>query len=216
MGHFTINRRHFLGLLTLVLAVAWVGAASAQTTATIVRVEEDWEVVIGTPDPTTSGPQVICTISPVGNVDSFHATLELNHHDIPTFAPGGVQFEIWQGDVALNERKFPNRSLLDVPGETITWTQAMELSEGELYFEIINGNSETWGAFGGQGYLKGSVETTLTSLNYYDPEVSIVNSGVSYAGNRVRSLLLKKVRVYLSTGEMYEDDAAPRVVHSSQ
>ena len=216
MGHFTINRRHLLGLLTMVLAVVWVGAASAETPP-IVRVEEDWEVVIGTPDPTTSGPQVICTISPTGNVDSFHATLELNHHDIPSFAPGGVQFEIWQGDVALNERKFPDTSLLNIPGEIITWTQAMELADGELYFEIINGTSDpdTWGSFGGQGYLKGSVETTLTDLNQYDPEVSVANSGASYAGNRVQSLVLKKVRVYLSTGEMYED-TVPRVVHSSQ
>ncbi len=210
-----LRRGPFRWLLMALLVTAWVGVASAQAPQ-VVQVEEDWELVVGEPDPQTSAPQVLCTISPFSHVDSFHATLELNHHDIPSFAPGGLQFEIWNGEVPLHERKFPNQALLAQPaGETIRWTQRMEFSEGTLRFEVVNGSSTTWGNFGGQGYLKGSVDTCMADLNAYSPEVSVANSGVGYASNRVQSLTLTAVRLTLSTGEVIEDNTA-RVVHSQE
>jgi len=175
-------------------------------------VEEDWELVVGTPASESDAPQVICVISPVGNVDSLHATLELNNHSVPEFAAGGLQFQLWEGEVPLTERKFPNQALLSHANETVTWTQSMELSGGSLEFEITDGNSVTWGTFGGQGYLKASVTTTLSDLNAYNPAVSVANSGVCYAANRVQSLTLKRVRVYMSDGQVLVD-CTERVVH---
>ncbi len=49
----------------------------------------------------------------------------------------------------------------------------------------------------------------------YDPGISAANSGVSFAGNRVQSLTLKKVRVLLSNGQQIED-ATARVVHQKE
>jgi hypothetical protein len=180
-----------------------------------VRVEEDWELAIGTPASTRNAPQIVTMISPLGHVESFHATLDLNHHSIPTYAAGGLQFEVWEGEVALLERRFPNQSLLETPGETIRWTQTMDLNGGALTFAVIDGSSTTWGAFGGQGYLRDTVATALHNLNAYSPEVSAANSGVSFSGNRVQSLILKRVRYYTSTGELIED-ATERVVYSHE
>jgi hypothetical protein len=88
----------------------------------------------------------------------------------------------------------------------------MELADGELTFRVINGASTTWGAFGGEGYLKAVVPVSLTDLNAYHPAVSTGNSGVSYAANLVRSLVLKKVRLIDSNGQVLQD-ATARVVH---
>ena len=52
-------------------------------------------------------------------------------------------------------------------------------------------------------------------LNEYSPDTSAEHSGVGYAGNRVQSLVLKRVRLLLDTGDVVEDNTE-RVVHSQQ
>lgn len=205
----------FCWIFVVAFLLGCTGVAWAQSGPNVVRVEEDWELVVGQPAPSRNAPQIVTMISPLGHVESFHATLQLNHHNIPTYAPGGLQFEVWEGEVALLERKFPNQSFLNTPGETIRWTQVMELNGVALKFEITNGSSTTWGSFGGQGYLRDIVVTTLHNLNAYSPEISVANSGVSFSGNRVQSLVLKRVRLFTSSGEVIED-ATARVVHSHE
>ncbi len=199
-------------LLGLGCVLVWAATVSAESLPTIVAVEEDWELVLATPDPDSAGPQVISTMSPSANVDSLHCTLELNHRTVPEFAPGGLQFEVWYGEQLVTERRAPTQSILSQPGEVICWTQRMELSDGVLHMEIVEGSSTTWGSFGGQGYLKTDVPTELDNLNSYHPTVSVENSGIPYAANRVESLVLKRVRVTTSEGEVLEDSTA-RPVH---
>jgi len=176
-------------------------------------VEEDWEMVVGEPDPAADAPQVTCVISPHGNVDGIYATFELNHRNTPDFAAGGLQFEVWQDETALHERKFPDQSALATQGEVVSWTQSMTLEEGNLIFEITAGSSTTWGNFGGQGYLKFIMNASMANLNTYNPDVSVANSGVSYAANRVQSLTLKRIRLHTSDGTVVEM-ATSRVIHS--
>lgn len=209
------RRRCFRGSLAILLVLLWAGVAWAQSEPTIVRVEEDWELVIGAPDPDTDAPQVSCAISPTGNLYGWHAALELNQQALPVYVAGGLQLQVWQGDVAASDRRFPNTAVLATPGEVIRWTQSMKLEGGNLTFEVTAGTSTTWGTFGGQGYLKATVATALSNLNGYSPAVSAANSGVSYAANRVQSLTLKRVRYVTSTGQQTEDDTA-RVVHQQE
>ncbi len=207
--------RLFVAMFILAM---WAGVALAQDDVTVVRVEEDWEMVVGTPASDMEAPQAICTISPLGNIDTYRATFEINHHTIPDFAAGGLQFEIWNGGVALHNRRIPNQALLNTPDEVITWTQSMEIVDGSLYFEISNGVSTTWGEFGRQGFFRSSVEiggdVGLNNLNAYSPDVSVANSEVGYASNRVTSLILKSVRAYDSDGVVYESENE-RVVHAA-
>ena len=180
---------------------------------TVVRVEEDWELVVASSDPNSAAPQVSCTISPLPHLDSLHAAFELNHQSQPEFTAGGLQLQIWNDEQPLSSRKFPVAGVLSADNETVCWTQSLTLGDGTLTFEITNGTSATWGNFGGQGYLRASLTTDLESLNGYDPEISVQNSGIAYAGNRVTSLILKRVRATLSTGEVLED-TTQRVVHT--
>ena len=204
---------HFLliSFLAGLFLCSWSRVGEAQSLPYVVRVEEDWELVAGEPDTNNNAPQLSCVTSPVGHVQSLHAALVLNHQSLPDFVPGGIQLQVWNGETPLLARKYPNPALMANPGETVRWTQSVCLEEGLLTFEVVGGSSTTWGAFGGQGYLKASVPATLSDLNGYDPEVSVKSSGVSYAANRVESLVLRKVRLVMSNGGVIEDDT-PRPV----
>ena len=172
-------------------------------------------MVVGTPDSGSVAPQVVSVISPVGNVGSVYATFEVNHQSLPEFIPGGLQLQTWHDELPEASRKYPNGTVMGTSGETVCWTQCMQLGDGSLTFEIIDGDSTTWGTFGGQGYLKATEDSTLTSLNGYNPEVSVNNSGINYAANRVQSLVLRRVRLVTSTGEVLEDDTV-RTVYQQQ
>lgn len=198
--------------LAIVVAAMLANASWAQV-PDVTRIEEDWELDIGVPSPNSNAPQVTCLIAPVGNVESVYATFVLNHHDVPSFTAGGLQLQTWNGKTLLASKQHPDQAVLATPGETIRWTQVMRLASEGLVFEVINGVSTTWGAFGGEDALKTSVSTTLENLNGYNPTVSVSHSGVSYAANRVHSLVLKRVRAYSAAGLIAEDNN-PRVIHS--
>jgi len=203
------------GFAAAFLAVCFAAAAPAEDDAVIVRVEEDWELVVQTPDANSHGPQVSCAISPIGNVDGVYGVFVVNHRSLPAFAGGGLQLQVWNDESPVSHRKFPNDAQMTQAGETVRWTQSMQLGDGLLEFEVTNGNSTTWGDFGGQGYLRITVTTDLANLDSYNPTVSVKNSGVGYAANRVQSLVLKRVRLVTSDGEVLEDDTA-RVVHQQE
>jgi hypothetical protein len=197
------------GLVLLASAFLWTAfgdTAGAQTSPQVVRVEEDWELVVATPDANSAAPQVSCLISPVGNTESVHAAFEMNYQSMPEFLPGGLQLRIWNNESPLVSRKFPNGAVMQQAGETVRWTQNMSLGGGLLSFEITGGSSTSWGSFGGQGYLKATVATSLENLNAYSPSVSTDNSGVGYAANRVQSLTLRKVRLVTSAGQVLETE----------
>jgi len=204
-GTYSRYLRRCLVFLVCAFCLAGFGRiAEAQSASDIVRVEEDWELVIGTPDPGTDAPQVTCVLSPVGNVDSIYAAFAVNHQSLPDYLPGGLQLQVWDNELPQLSRKFPNCAVMAAVGETVSWTQSMALENGLLVFETIGGSSVTWGNFGGQGYLKTNVNTPLANLNGYSPTVSVEHSGISYAANRVQSLVLRRVRLFTFGGDMQE------------
>jgi hypothetical protein len=203
------------GWLAIVLAGLVFGTAALDSyeasAQTVVRVEEDWELVVGAPDTTVTAPQITCTISPSADTEGLYAAFELNQRSQPSFSPGGIQIQVWDGDALLTARDWNTSAQLATPNETVRWTQTMTVNGTNLVFEVLNGSSTTWGAFGGQGYLKATVTSPLLDLNGYHPDVSVANSGVSYAGNRVTSLVLREVRLVLATGVVLRD-TTPRTV----
>lgn len=142
----------------------------------------------------------------------MHSTFVVNHHDVPDFVAGGLQLQLWDGDILLSSHRASTQAVLATPGETITWKQRLALHDGKLVFEVTDGNSTTWGNFGGDDSLELPVSTDLTNLNTYDPQVSAANSGVSYAANRVHSLILKSVEIKYANGEVVTVDT-PQTVY---
>lgn len=192
-----------IGLLVLVISAFIANTALAEW-PNIVRVEEDWELRIGDPDWEVDAPQVACLMSPVGNVEWYHASFEINHQSQPEFVAGGLALQVWEGEVPYQDRSVTNFAIMSQTGETVTWTQSMRLLSGQLVFEVLNGTSQTWGNFGAPNGLRTVVPTSLANLNGYDPAVSISDSGAIYGGNRVDSLVLKRIRIHTADGHVYE------------
>jgi hypothetical protein len=181
--------------------------------ADVIRVEEDWELAVATPDSGSDAPQVTCLISPGVDMSCTHAVFELNQRTQPSVSPGGLQLQVWRGESPLSHVETSNGAVLGQADETIRWTQRMEVAGGVLTFAVTDGHSTTWGDFGQAGELRIQRLTLRTHLNQYDPAVSAQNSAVGYAGNRVKSLALKRVRYTTATGEVWEDSTV-RLVYT--
>jgi hypothetical protein len=181
--------------------------------ADVTRVEEHWQLEVGGPDEALSAPQVSMVMSPTGDLETTFFIFSLNHWSYPDYAPGGLELQRWSGDEWVSSHHGPVNSPLHHDSESVSWIQRLSLNEGQLVCEIREGTSETWGAFGGQGYLKSSSATQLIRLNDYKPAISLEQSGISYAGNRVSSLLLKKLVWWTDDGEQHEL-VAPIDIHT--
>ncbi|MDP7020311.1 MAG: hypothetical protein QGG36_31225 [Pirellulaceae bacterium] len=142
----------------------------------------------------------------MGDLNAAWVTFELNHRTLPTFSAGGMQLQLFNGDDVASHVDANENKLLKNAGESITWTQSMELVDGQLVFAVSDGQSTTWGPFANNGHLQRAVATTLTDLGDYDPNLSVQNSGVVLAANRVESLLMRKFRLILEDGQILEDD----------
>jgi hypothetical protein len=183
---------------------AWAGPARA---IEVVAVEEHWELTLGEPDAGTSSPQVSMVMSAVSNLDQGYYVFTLNHRSHPEWTAGGLQVQRWVDDEVVAAKTAPQDGMLSHENEKVTWVQRLSLADGSLTFEVVHGTSESWGEFGDDGALQLVSESHLHNLNGYRPGVSIEESGVSFAGNRVKSLILTKLVWYDSEGHSYELNA---------
>ncbi len=208
--------RHWLaGLTAAAIMAAAPNALLGGDGPDIDRIEEDWEVVIGEPSPEEEAPQIVNVFSPLGNLEQDFAVFELNHRTQPDYLEGGMQLQRWTGSELDQVESWTNDRdsfLLMTPGETVTYTLRMSLLYGSwLGFSVRNGQSETWGQFGGDS-LRLVSYTDLPNLNSYSTENSTTNSRIGFASYRVTRFVLKEVRYY-SQGELVLTDTTDHVVH---
>lgn len=192
-----------------VTAVGLLGG-SAVAQDPVWQVVEDWELVVASPDNGISGPQVTCTISPLGNLSGQYATFDLNHRASPSFAAGGMHLHLWEGETRLGTLSRQSGMVLSTANETLTWKTIMSVDAGVLIFDIDSGVSSTWGSFGST--ILSSVVTTIPNLDQYSPDVSVAHSGIGFASNRVTSLKLKRVTYRRVSGATTVDETE-RVLH---
>lgn len=195
----------FVALLGLYSQFA-ANAAAEDSGSRVIRVEEDWELVVREADTDNVAPQVTCTISPVGHANGQHAVFDLNLRNVPYFEAGGMQLQLWNGEEVWASKKAYAGVLLHHSNETVSWTTSMRLHDSYLIFSIKDGSSESWGSFGSDSLIRVVAATDLNDLNEYSQATTIANSGIDYSANRVERLVLKAVRAYLESGEVYEVD----------
>lgn len=208
---FRVSARAVVGVLSACL-LATVGASGEEEALEVIRVEEDWRLIVSTPDVESVAPQVTTAISPTSNDDGLHATFELNHQSLPSFEAGGLSLQVWEAEDNVATHRHVAGEMLSAASEQVTWTMCMYRSGGRITFDIANGQSQTWGSFGHEGALKSSIQSPLASLNGYSPDYSVQTSGVGFAGNRVQSLVLVRVRYFLSNGQTLVDNEPRPVV----
>ena len=200
-------------IITCSIALLTAATALADSPK-VVQIEEQWELSIGVPDAGRSAPQATMVMSPTGNLDSTHFLFTLNCRNFPSYQQGGVQVQRWQGgDSVANSGAGSIAEPLNQSEDTVTWTQRVTLHDGNLTFEVVDGSCNSWGHFGDDGSLKLTSETALNSLNAYKPAISLTESQIGYADNRVKSLTLKKL-VWLTDDGQTHQLSAPIDIHA--
>ncbi|MEZ6058155.1 MAG: hypothetical protein R3C01_15765 [Planctomycetaceae bacterium] len=172
----------------------------------IVRVEEEWIVDIANPDPELDIPQIVTVFGPDDPQLGTHGIFEVNHSTVPDFVDGGMQLQCWFRDSRMGARRHLNPAELAIGIERIRYTTVVELKDSKLILEIKNGDSVTFGKFGGEGQLRLALWTWRHNLNSYNAQNSITHSRVSYGANRVNRFLRAGIRYYTSDGEVIVDE----------
>lgn len=213
-----LNRRiargkYWKSLMPAVVAVLgsatlWPSFAAAPVSEPVLRVEEDWELVLNEPNGNTTAPQFHTVMSPMSGLGSYHAQTLWNYRETPNFVAGGVQLHSYDGETLLRLRSIESGTL-STSAEAITWTQSLETDGTTLTFSITDGVSETWGTFGRDMNI--SSTAYLAQLNDYSPETSVANSCVTFGANRVQNLTIKRVRYYGASGLLYTDNTERHV-----
>jgi len=200
-------------------AVALVGLAAclipsdsqASYPEPVIRIEEDWIMVLYEPNDALTAPQFYTVMSPYGHLESYFAQVTWNYQEVPDFTSGGMQIQAWDSEYLVTDRSFATE-MLSATAETIRWTQVLSTDGSKLTFTIKNGQSSTWGAFGYPAEnMKIQATAALPNLSGYDPELTRSNSGISFGSNRVDSLKIAEVRYYGPSG-LLNTDTTPKVV----
>jgi hypothetical protein len=198
----------FAGLL----AFAWGLAASTAPLAavelpTITKVEERWEMVVASANPTSGGPQLNTVMSPYPHVNDYYGLFTINYIDLPFYSNGGMQAQLWKDKIPLHNDPHREGIPLQNDNETITWTQTLALGGGWLSFHIQNGTSTSWGTFGELDYCHALYPVAdLPNLNGYTPDVS-----VEYARrwglerDRITSLRITRIRKWDGASLVFDD-----------
>jgi hypothetical protein len=201
--------------LTVLLSVAstlgLMLGASFQSTPQPDRIEEDWQLVVGAPSTGNNCPQVLTSMSPTG-VDTDPAMVfKLNYRDQPSYQDGGLSAQVWQGKQFVSNSDQGSEQL-STPNETITWTQRISLSGGNLNFKVLSGNSTTWGQFGANDTdLAVNTSSSLADLSGYTPAKSVAKAGATYGADKVSSMTLVQVRYYQGSTLLSTDTTARQV-----
>jgi hypothetical protein len=193
-------------VFSILAALALLASASAAQGQNVIRIEEDWSLEIGQPDPNSVGPQVLATMSPNANLLGTYFTVEINHRSAPTWSPGGISIHRWTGETRNASFDRADRTIMQTSSETVTWTQSLHQFSGRLYFTVYDGTSSTWGPFGYSNLLRLDTSWGSNNINGYTPSVSVANSGAAYAGNRIKMLKIKQIRMTLSDGTVLTDN----------
>jgi hypothetical protein len=204
-----------LGLVISGLYITAPSGSQASTTTDVVRIEEDWELVLNEPSDLITAPQFHTVMSPFPHLDSLFAQLTWNYRELPDFQAGGLQMQGWNGDALHIQKSFGSNRMSET-AETVTWTQRLETDGTKVTITIKDGQSATWGSFGypaNNMQLQGAI--ALANLNTYSSSTSVANSHVTYGANRVERLSLRAVRRYGPSG-LIATDSIPHIVAEMQ
>lgn len=198
-----------LGLgLSALLIQPEIATSSGQGAEPVIRIEEDWQLVLNEPNDDVDSPQFHTVMSPQEDLDSYYVQVIWNYRESPEFVSGGVQLHSYNGDTQLRRRTVERRQL-STTAETITWTQALTLEASWVTFEVINGQSTTWGTFGRDMNIP--LDASLDDLSTYSTDASVQNACVTYGSNRVDQLVITQVRRYGPSG-LVSVDNVPKIV----
>src|SRR5438552_356913 len=135
-------KRKYLVPLAAWLAVTAFWMATGERTkafdggdSSVVRVEEDWELIVAEPAQDRAAPQVSTQMSR-SNTASRFCNFHLNSFDIPNYKQGGLQLQVWRGQDYLGYTNSVSSDVLNTSNERLSWTQYLNRDGGSLSFGI--------------------------------------------------------------------------------
>lgn len=206
-----LRHRTIAALAAVAFMVAGTSVYSYDATPDVLRVEEDWELILDEPSNSLAAPQLMTVMSPKEDLDDLYGMVTWNYREIPSFYSGGLQLQSWSDDLFLYSKNF-REGEFSTTGETISWTQSLKVNNNILTLRIKDGQSDTWGSFGGT-QMQLSELILVNNLNNYSPETSVENSAVTYGAYRVVKLRIKEVRYYDADNNLISTDNTSRIVH---
>jgi hypothetical protein len=203
--------------LIAVLLVLALPRPAASLFGVVVRVEEDWSLTVNQPNARLASPQISTQMARAPWASRF-CNFHLNSIDLPAFQLGGLQLQAWSGSTNINVYTSSNTATMSTDNELVTWTQylrsdgtTLKFGIGTLQSCVAGSSSTTWGDFSG---MEIAVPGASTILDFYSPDYSVQNSGVTFGANRVDTLTLVQIRYYYSDGSIVTD-SNPRLVYSA-
>jgi hypothetical protein len=193
------------GLLCVPAATLGGDGAEGDLVDAIIRVEEDWVMVLVEPNGDVGAPQFHSFMSPYNELSSVYAQITWNYRESPDFSGGGLQLQFWDGGECPAMTRDVGEDSLSSEAETVLWTQSMETNGSRLTFRVINGYSSSWGLFGGD-QMTIQPDHALANLNNYRTGISKSNSWITYGQNRVLFLAIVQARRYSSAGLISADN----------
>ena len=189
-----------------VVASSFAWAAPAPSNAMVI--EEEWKLVLDTPNTTGDSPQ-FCSSFDLGNGAYFVTTW--NYRTDPEYVAGGIQLQVWKDGEMVGSTTL-DLAELNTNNDTITWKHIYRVQGTDVDMRIVGVNSQTWG---------NNINTTSVSLtsagvanfNQYDPQKSCSESGISLGANRVSWFGMTGVTVYDEKGRRMGQDSTQRPVY---
>lgn len=179
----------------------------------VVRVEEDWKIVVANPTPKKDSPQLAVVFGPADPVTGIHAVFELNHCTQPKFRKGGMQLQCWRGDQLLNYRGQQRPVKLARDEETISFTTVTEAINDTITLSITNGSSKSFGNFGGNSNLRIVLQVPGANLDSFDGQYSILHSQCEWGNQEVPALCRTAIRYFNADHLLIAEDTTEQFVH---
>jgi hypothetical protein len=200
------------GALLTLAATAWsclaAGSASAGTSTDYYRIEEDWQIVLGTPNSASSTPQISMEMAPDPNA-ALAGVFLINYGDTPDFVAGGAQAQLWNQDTNLALADFRSNAF-STAGDTITFTLYMERSNGQLKFGVVKGNCASWGLVG-NSKMNLTYPDNTPNFPSYQSSYSVNHATIVVGASRVQSMTLLQVRKYKANKNNYDTEPSQNV-----
>ncbi|MCC9644247.1 hypothetical protein LOC71_18375 [Rhodopirellula sp. JC740] len=211
---FCLKKRFVIAVFAICLGTSNI-VLHAEDSKNIYYIEENWELVLGEPDPKINSPQVSFFVYPDSGDESRYFELQLNYAADATYSSGGFRVTAASNDQIVDHERGGNFQNWTVANDRIQWTTVMAVQDSRYLFAIKNGQSSDWGSFGGPDYLVEMPHGSGKRLSNYHPDKSLANVDIGFGANRVDSILLKSVRVIYSDGsqEHVSVNASPTSIH---
>src|SRR6056297_1727397 len=156
----------------LIGGMLWTTLAGATSVLadqpSLILVEEDWELSIGTPEPASCSPQITFFLSPAGDSDQTYFQLQMNYAAEEDFSSGGYHVAAVRNENFLDEKRSVVQSVLQTTGDKVRWRSVMAYDSGRLYYALRDGYCAQWGTFGGPDYLVSMPAEGVSDLSGYD------------------------------------------------